>query len=418
MKKMFRALIKSKLFKDSFFFSIFSFLNSALNFVLLIVLAHFLSVEGYGNLNLYSIFVTLIGFIVTLNTNGYLSVIFFNKGHEYIDQVINIVFFISLGVTSFLLVVFFLFDSLSNYVGLQDFYIYISLLICFFQSITTLFLDLLRLEESVKMYGIVSVLQVFFNVVLTILFIIILKMGWESRVYAQFLMSSLFFINSLILLHKRGYLKKFRISGEVLLRALNFGLPLIPHAISSWIRQGFDRYVINNVYDIGIVGVYSLSFNISNIIHLVGFAFNSANSVYIYKLLAQNKDDSVIKLSRLTNGMIIFFVLLTIIVCFCSYYLIPILFPQYLISLSTLLPLCISAMFQCLYYLFVNYLFYFQKTKILMYITFSVSLAHLLLSIWLTKYSVSFVAVINMVSNGIILMLVYYYSQRLYKLKF
>ncbi len=418
MKSLFRALIQSKLFKDSFLFSTFSFLNSGLNFVLLIVLARFLSVEGYGNLNLYSIFITLVGFIITLNTNGYLSVVFFNKGREYINQVINIVIFISIAVTLFLFIIFVLFDPLSNLIGLRGFLLYISLLICLFQSITSLFLDLLRLEDSVKMYGIVSVLQVFFNVALTIIFIIILQIGWESRVYAQFLVSILFFSNSLILLYKRGYLNCFKISRDILLRALSFGLPLIPHAISSWIRQGFDRYVINNVYDIGVVGIYSLSFNIANIIHLVGYAFNSANSIYIYKLLAQNKDESAVKLSRLTNGMIVFFVLLTIIVCFASYYFIPILFPQYFISLSTLLPLCISSMFQCLYYLFVNYIFYFQKTKILMYITFSVSLTHLLLSIWLTKYSVTFVALINLVSNAIILMLVYYYSQRLYKLKF
>lgn len=417
MMNTIRALINSKLFKDSFLFSFFSFLNSGLNFILLLVLAHFLSVADYGNLNLYSIFVTLVSFVISLNTNGYLSVVFFNRDHTYINQVINVVITISFGVLIFLFLFFSFSPFVINCIGLQLPFIYISLFVCFFQSVTSLFLDLLRLEEKVNLYGSVSVLQVFSNVVITIFLITIFKLGWESRAFAQITVSLFFFIVSLILFSKKKYLGLCRIRKDIFVDSLKFGLPLIPHAISSWIRQGFDRYVINSIYDVTVVGVYSLSFNIANIIHLVGYAFNSANSVYIYKLLSKNDDCVTQKLSRLTIFMIVFFLVLTIFISMASYNLIPIFFPKYVVSLSNLLPLCFAAMFQCIYYLYVNYLFYYQKTKILMIITFTVSLFHLVLTLLLTKYSVAFVAYINMFSNAIITLLVYLYSQRLYKLK-
>lgn len=116
--------------------------------------------------------------------------------------------------------------------------------------------------------------------------------------------------------------------------------------------------------------MFSFAYNFANVIQIVGFAFNATNSVFIYKNLAQNNTDTRDRLWKQTKVMLIFFFLLAILICLGTSVFIPILVPNYAGSIPYLFPLCMAAMFQCIYYLFVNYLFYYKKTKGLMFITF------------------------------------------------
>ena len=98
--------------------------------------------------------------------------------------------------------------------------------------------------------------------------------------------------------------------------------------------------------------------------------------------------------------------------CAC-YLFIPILFPNYSDSLSYILPLSIGSLAQCFYLLYVNYIFYYKNTKILMYITFTTSLIHAFLSYMVAKYSLMYIAILNACSNIIIMLLVFIYANKL-----
>lgn len=49
-----------------------------------------------------------------------------------------------------------------------------------------------------------------------------------------------------------------------------WGIPLIPHLATSWIKQGGDRYIINYYYTLAEVGIFSFALNLSNIIDMIG----------------------------------------------------------------------------------------------------------------------------------------------------
>ena len=89
------------------------------------------------------------------------------------------------------------------------------------------------------------------------------------------------FFVSIYFLIRRGYLQRLIPNKETVKSALAFGIPLIPHSASAWIRQGLDRYVINYFYMATQVGIYSFAYNFANIIQIIGLAFNATNS-YIY----------------------------------------------------------------------------------------------------------------------------------------
>ena len=405
-------------FRNGIFFSFFSFLNSGINFLLLLILANFIPPSEYGELNLFNTFTTLFAVFISLNATGIIAVDFFRVGKVQLQRILSTV--LCLSSISFFLFSFFLliFPSFfKQIVGLPIQYQWIGLLICYLQVFSTINLDIWRLEEKTFSYGVYSISIVLGNFLLTLILVICFHWGWLGRIYAQMIISLIFFTISIYFLTKREYLKKITPTSQTIKSALSFGLPLIPHATSSWIRQGLDRYIINFFYATTQVGVYSFAYNFANIIHIIGLAFNATNSVYIYKSLSNQKPETATLLLKQTKTMTLFFAVITFFIYIGSYIFIPIFVPKYVQSLPFLLPLCIGSFFQCVYYLFVNYLFYYKRTRNLMYITFSISILHAILSIWLTRYSIMYTAYLTMAINFLITICVFLYSRRIYKLR-
>ena len=405
------------LFRNGTLFAFFSFLNSGIGFLLLLVLASFIPPSEYGELNLFNTFVTLLSIFISLNATGIIAVDFFSAEKTQLRRMLSTVLCLSsVSFLVFSLLLLFISAFFERIIGLSVEYQWLGLLVCYMQVFSTVNLDIWRLEENPLSYGIYSVATVLANFILTLVLVIGFHWGWLGRVYAQVAVSMLFFFVSIYFLIRRGYLQKLIPNKETIKSALDFGIPLIPHSASAWIRQGLDRYVINYFYMATQVGIYSFAYNFANIIQIIGLAFNATNSVYIYKNLANIEADTSSRLLKQTKVMTLFFAIITLCVYVGTSVFIPIFVPKYADAVSYLFPLCMGAFFQCVYYLFVNYLFYYKKTKKLMYITFSMSLFHVLLSVLLTRYSVMYTAYVTMIVNMMIALGVFLYSRRVYKL--
>lgn len=409
-------ILKNSLLKNGALFAFFSFLNSGINFLLLLILANFISPSEYGELNLFNTFVTLLAIFVSLNATGIIAVDFFSSDKVHLRRMLNTVLCLSSVSFVFFSILLLLFSSFfESVIGLSIEYQWLGLLVCYAQVFSVINLDIWRLEEKPISYGLYSVATIIANFVLTLILVISFKQGWLGRLYAQVCVSVIFFFISIYLLKRRGYLVKIYPTKQSVKAALSFGIPLIPHNASIWVRQGLDRYIINYFYLATQVGLYSFAYNFANIIQIIGLAFNATNSVYIYKNLAKKEESVRAVLRHQTKMMILFFTIVTVLICIGTIIFIPIWVPEYVGAIPYLIPLCISALFQCIYYLFVNYLFYYKKTKELMYITFSLSLLHLILSVVLTRYSVMYTAYVTMFINLGVLLSVFLYSRRIYK---
>jgi Membrane protein involved in the export of O-antigen and teichoic acid len=417
-KALLKKLNSNQTFRNGILFTFFSFLNNGISFILLIILAKFISPDGYGKLNLFNTFISIVSIVISLSSNGYISVSFFRKSREDFSKVINSVFIITTVCFLFVLSIQLLFSGVFvYYVGLSINYQLIALLICYFQIFNSVNLDIWRLEEKPIKYGLYSLSIATLNFTVTLLLIISFKQGWVGRLNAQFSVALIYFIISLFFLVKRKLLTWNPPNWKLIKETLLFGLPLVPHLASSWIRQGLDQYIVNFYHSVENVGLFGFAFNFANIILIIGTAFNASNSVYIFKSLSNYSVDIEQKLKKQTRSMIIFFIVLTLLIFIVSYLFIYNALPKYKGSLIYLLPLCISTFFQSIYLLYVNYLFYYKKTDILMYITFSVSILHLALSYALTRYSIQFTAYISLISNFLIFVLVFVYSKKC-KLKY
>lgn len=414
-----QRILNNKNFRNGALFALFSFFNTGINFVIMMVMARFIKPDSYGQLSLFTTMVSLLSIFICLNTNGFIGVNFFSSSKEKIQRLLNVVVLTTLLAYMVMLTAMCCFTSaLEEVSGLTIVYQFYAISFCALNVMNALLLDVWRLEEKVWRYGTFSVLLVICNLILTVLFVGFLRWDWQGRMYAQVITCAGFAVLAFYILTKKNYLRMVFPKKEDFVGAYRFGIPLIPHTTSFWLRQGLDRYVINAFTTQAMVGLFSFAANFANIIQIIGSAFNASYSVNIYKTLATANIDSVKLLRRNCWYLVDVYFVITLLIFLFASLLIPFAFPQYNDCIIYLFPLCGGAMFQCFYLVYVNILFFYKRTKILMYITFTCSLLHCIMSLLLTKYGVIYTAYISLFSNMLIFMGVYGYSKRILRICF
>lgn len=394
-------------------FSIFSFFSQGISFLLLIILAKYIAPDDYGKLSLFNTVFSVVGIFIGLSTQGYVGVSFFKKEKQEFKEDFSSILFISF-VTFFLFVFILLLadNTISSYLQLTTYIVWIAVIVAFFNSIYLILLDLYRVKESIGKYGLLSCSWVIINFCLTLLLIIQYQTGWIGRIYSQLVCCLIFGSVALIVFYKWQLINLKNLSWTKIKLITLWGIPLIPHLASGWIRQGGDRYIINYFHTLEDVGLFSFALNLTNIIVMIGSSFNASNSVLIYKILSSNSSDKYRLLSRQMNQIFRVYICGVLFVVVGCMVLVPVLLPKYTSSLPYFYILAVYGFLRCIYYLFTNYLFYFDETKVLMSITFTCSIIHIILSLFLTRFSLYWTCCIYVFINFVIDYFVIYKSRQ------
>ncbi len=399
-------------------YSLFSFFNQGVGFVLLIILAKFILPDEYGQLSLFNTIVMFLGYFIALSTEGYFSISYFKSSENDYKKDIGAITVLSTSICVVLLIVTYLFNEcFHRYLYLSPYIIVLAIIICYSHIFVKLNLDYQRVRDNIISYGLISCSSAVLNFILSLLFVVGLQLSWYGRVYANVLCSVLLGVIGIV------YLTKHRVvilsySKERFNKLLIWGVPLIPHLATSWIRQGCDRYIINYYYSFSEVGLFSFALNLANIMEIVGSAFNSTNSVEIFKVLSDKEKTSQQKISilKLTTRRIFgIYIIILIVLLFGGICFVPIFLANYSAAIPYFMILVFYGFLRSIYFLYCNYLFFWNETRKLMYITFFTSLLHLVLSLLITKYSLFYTSIIYCLTQLIVVFLVYSYSVRLIK---
>lgn len=400
-------------------FSIYSFFNDGIAFLLLFLLANYIAPAEYGRLSLYNTIVQFLGYVIALSTQGFLSVSYFKRGQNYFKKDLSTISFICVcGAVLFCILTFFLGKWISNKAELPILFLWVAIAVSFFQIFQGMWLNYHRIKEEIGKYGIISCSAAIFNLILSLYLVIEAGQNWTGRVYAQLICTSLYgIIGILVFAHHKLFTRKIDLQNIKMIAM--WGIPLIPHLASVWLKQGGDRFIINHFHSVEDVGLFSFALNLTSVIIIIGSAFNSSNSVTIFKILADSISvkEKLLQLRRQTRNISFILIAASVCVIIGGSILVPIFLPRYTSSIPYFLILSIQGIGQCFYFLFCNYLFYYSKNKQIMYITFLTAIFHLSLSILLTKYSLFYTCIIYVVTQIIVTGLVYIYSQRLLKEK-
>ena len=417
MKKILSRLGNIKQIRDGGLFSLYSFFNKGISFILLILLAEYISPEQYGQLSIFNTFTMFFGYFVGLSTAGYLSVSYFKQNRDEFSKDFSIIIAITtIGTLVITVLITLLYSIAGDALGMPVYFLYIGLLISFTSTLVNINLDYLRIQQKVGLYGLFSCSFAILNFVLSIYLVKNTNLNWHGRVYAQ-LLCDLFYCAIVLYIFLKEKLLRFKFDKNRFKKIILWGLPLIPHLASSWMKQGVDRFIIDANHTMVDVGMFSFALNLSSIILIVGTAFNQVNSVDLYQVLSSNLDVKT-KISKLLHKERVFlflYVIITVIIIVICLIFIPVFLPNYSGAMYYFTILALYALFQCIYLIYCNYLFYYNKTKNLMYITFGSSLVHLILSIILTKLSLYYTCAIYVVIQLIITALIFRQSRIILK---
>lgn len=403
-----KALLKGGLF------SIYSFINRGFSFILLLVLANYIAPAEYGYLSLFSTVVMVLGYFMALSSEGYMSVAFFSEGESGIKNTFSCILAISIIVSILLCMVLgFSGNHLAVLLDLDQKILLCAVIIAFFTVFKNLLLDYFRIREKVVVYGWISCGVAFLNFIVSIFLVKNLSLGWQGRVYAWLGCTIVFGLIGMWYFLKAGY---FTLQIRSYLKPiLIWSIPLIPHLATAFIRQGCDRYIINYYHTIEDVGLFSFALNLVGVITMIGYGFNQSNSVDIYKVLGGRDMSVANKLQHLARNRKMFLMLyfvITLLVAVIGYCITPVILPKYTDAMNYFIILSIYGFFVCVYLVYTNYLFFFKKTKKLMYITISSAVIHLLLSLWLTRYNLYITALVYGITQACTAIIVGLFSMK------
>ena len=254
-----------------------------------------------------------------------------------------------------------------------------------FDFIATLILTLWQVEEKSLFYGLFQITKTAINIAMSLLFITILQWSWWGRVTGILISSAIYAAISLIILLKCQYLK-FSFNSNYVKDALHFGIPLIPHALSGWIMTASDRIFINSMVGVADTGIYTIGYQIGNIIGLLATSFNKAWIAFLYKKLGSNSLLAKIRIVKFTYVYYLTIILLAVSLSYVTPFLLKYFVAQDFQSASKyVIWIALGYAANGMYYMVVNYIFYVKKTYILAWVTFSSAIVNLILNYFLIK---------------------------------
>jgi O-antigen/teichoic acid export membrane protein len=232
-----------------------------------------------------------------------------------------------------------------------------------------------------------SVIAGFISIILNVYFIAVLKMGYMgwflSGCISTMIMQASYWWP---LNRKLGIKPIFNFKWRYIKNSLKVALPTVPHFYSSYLLDISDRAVMRILaVNTGDIGKYNAAYTVANIVQKIGVAAGKAVSPMLYQTYKDNDEYEARKM---------IFILQTIFLCMTfilSIWLKEIF--MFLIKneeLAQVYPLGIIIImaynYRPMYLGANNRLFYHEKTKVLLKVTFTAGFINLILNFVLIKY--------------------------------
>ncbi len=281
------------LFRNSLTYITSNVIYFAVPFFLLPVLTRYLSPADYGIVATFQVLLTCAMMFVGLDSVGAAGVNFFKIKREEIAVYTGNVIYILLATCFILLgAVYFLGDRIASVAKFPASWLVIVVFAALLQHSFSLMLTLWQAQQKTMLYSMMVIIQAFINAVLSIIFVVWLKWGWQGRILGIFLSMMLFACVGIVLLYRQCLLK-FSFKKEYVKDALSFGIPLLPHAAGGWAMNSVNRILLNSMVGIAATGLYSTGYQMGMVVSFVTTAFNRAWSPFLYSRLVN--DDHAVK---------------------------------------------------------------------------------------------------------------------------
>ncbi|MBF9018672.1 MULTISPECIES: lipopolysaccharide biosynthesis protein [unclassified Oceanispirochaeta] len=294
----------SKLLKNTAIYTFFTVLQKGVGFFLLPLYTVFLSPSDYGMVTLVTSITSFLSIFYMLALNNGMGRYYYdyNKSHELIKELFGTVFNTVIFSSTFFSIIFFMWSDFFFSPFLAEIPVHpfmtLGLVSLAFEPIFQVVQSMAQIKQEANKFSIINFLYFLVSVGLKLLFIVGLHYKSEGFLLSVAISNGIFFIYSLISFYTR-YGLSFRYS--LLKKLLKYSLPLLPHNISGWSMTMIDRVFISKLLSVAATGIYSIGFQISNLVNVFVFAFSQAYSPFFFEQMKKGDEgkNAIIKVSTI-----------------------------------------------------------------------------------------------------------------------
>lgn len=284
-----------KMFHNSVLYIIVSFAQKGISFFLLPVYTYYLTVEDYGLTSIVTIFSSLVSMIFIMALDSAIIRYYYTLREDpkalsrfCSTLMLSVVLFNVSGGLLILTVGKPLINILLEGVPVYP-YVLLGIIYVIANSIYSIFQALLNAMQEGKWFAINNMCYFLLQVLLTVLFIVVLKRGAFGVLSANAVTATLFAMMALYQMLRRGMIC-IAFSLNDLKTGLAYSIPILPHRLSYLLNIFFARVVINLNMSIQFVGLYNVGAQFGNIIDTAMSSANNAYRPWLFRLLVAKGD--------------------------------------------------------------------------------------------------------------------------------
>ena len=359
--------------KEFSVYTLIGFFGAGVNFLLMPYLSHYIVPEDYGLLSMILSFISLLIPLVSLVANGLINVEYFKlKEKKEFASFFTSIQIIPLVPAMLSLLVALLFPvtigSFFEIPANKSYWMPLAVIIATLSIYFETLLAYTITAQNTTGYSIFYIAKTTVDVVLTILFVTVLKMGWEGRLYAYLITIITSFIASL-LYFKQQLLLSRHIQWKYVRMGLVFGLPLILHTIGKFVINQSDRIFIAKMVSLEEAGIYNIGYQVGTVLLLLVNAAGNFYGPFLYQRLSNLTEATkreIVKYSYIIVGVLL--LALIALTLFAPLFFAWLVDEKYGGGTAYVFWVGLSYFFWGIYIIFSSFIFYSRKTKFLGYL--------------------------------------------------
>lgn len=393
-------------------------LNKAIPFLLLPIFTSYLATNEFGVMSIYLMMISFFSAFIGMSLNTNISKNFFKYSKESLALMIgNILILLSITTLIYFLICFSITLFYDTLFSIPSKWVLVIPLISFMQMLTTINLTILRNEGNAVMYGVFEIVNTLINIGVALLVLIHFDMGWISRPIGIISAFSIFGILSILYMYKHGYIRLKYDRAEIK-AILKLSTPLIPHVVGAIIIGLSDRFFIEKMINIEMVGIYSVGYMFGQVVMIFTEAFIMAWSPWFYKMLSEpteHKKRKIVKYSYLY--ILVVFMIALLVSGFAKLALPYFVDERYQEAGDYVFWIAIGYAIHGVYKIFFPYIVHISKTAFLGISTMIAAILNLVFNYFLIdKFGAIGAAYATAIAFGVSAFLVFWYQNKHYKM--
>jgi O-antigen/teichoic acid export membrane protein len=369
-----------KIISNTALYSIASFLQMGVGFLLLPVYTLYLTPEDYGKLNVVTAITAFVSRMLLMSLPVAATRFHFKSEMQEFRAKVWGSILILLLINSFfwgvLIIIFhrYLITPIAEGV---DFYplFFFALIGAMLSPMFQFYQQWLKTLQDGLSHTINAIAHFVITVILNVVCLTVLHLGVFSLILSNFVVSLLFFVYSF---YSFSPYLCFRFENRIGAGALKYALPLMPHNIASYWSNTIDRLMLNNMAGASSVGLYSVASQFGSVMNVITGSINSAFSPWCFQLMAKGEKEGYEKMYIFAD--------VGVLLCCVIGFIISIFSPEAVWLMSSksyemawypISFICFGGVARGLYYFFCQPLF-FSHTKYVMYVSMTALLANVI----------------------------------------